>query len=86
MDLVSTSLRINPNPFDKSIRVNWDELLKKDQMDIEIIDIYGNQRLSLYYTIGEELDLSFLAAGVYFLKLNGDRDGGQVTRLILKTN
>jgi hypothetical protein len=79
------SISITPNPSDGRFRLNITKL--KEQLNLEIRDIDGKlvyeDRLNVNGSMTEELDLTGLAKGVYFLKLQGE-ESSKVEKLIIQ--
>jgi hypothetical protein len=66
------SLRIYPNPTTGKFKIEIADQTHNDGENIEIYDIFGKHLLSLPSLLSPEttIDISYLANGIYFLKLN----------------
>jgi M6 family metalloprotease-like protein len=72
----NTAIKIYPSPTNGKLRVTGYELRISDNRtsDIEIFDIVGKKQESRISEIGQseiEIDISHLASGLYFLKVDG---------------
>ena len=68
LQVTSNELRVFPNPTDGKLRVTSNEL--RENTLIEIYDVVGKCHLSLV-TCNGIIDISHLANGLYFLKVEG---------------
>jgi len=67
-------LKAWPNPFKNSIHINANQLNGKENTTLGVVDILGKTLYQKEYKnitqMNEELDLSFLSHGIYFIHLN----------------
>ena len=68
--ITNHELRIYPNPTDGQLRITNYEL--RENTVIELFDVYGRKHVSrfTFHNSHIEIDISHLASGMYFLKVN----------------
>ncbi len=68
---IASKVLVYPNPSSGQISIEWENDLAPEQVDIQIYDTFGNLMLSLSRSAVEaqEIDISFLKSGVYFLRV-----------------
>ena len=82
-DFSDTKFAVNifPNPFKNKIKItsNFNEVT------VYLVDTLGKKVFSANYTKEQELDLSFLNPGIYFLKSYSENGEALKTKKIMKT-
>jgi len=69
-EVTTTQIKVYPNPTNGKLKIENGELKIGN---VEIYDIYGKKQLSIFnfqFSI-DEIDISLLAKGMYFLKIDG---------------
>jgi hypothetical protein len=73
----NSSYKIYPNPTTGMLRVTSDELqVTSDKLQVEIFDVYGRKCHASHITRHEnDIDVSHLPAGIYFIKIENEFAG-----------
>jgi hypothetical protein len=69
-ELLMNEMKLSPNPVENSLHITASDLKNKEALTVKLYDVLGKEALSAVYK--EELDLSGLEKGIYFLSLYQD--------------
>ena len=78
----ASTFRIYPNPTTGQLRIAGRDALQCVSTNVEIYDIYGRKCHVSRVTRNENIDISDLSNGIYFLKISTEH--GMVTKKIVK--
>lgn len=71
-ETVTTPWQLYPNPTNHSLRLKGEAHLNKERVQVEIINSTGEICLTETLKLEEDLDISILEPGLYFLKIEND--------------
>ena len=67
---LSNHLKVYPNPSEGLYNIELSDALLNELSEISIQDAFGQQVMRMDIVSGQQIDLSHLAAGMYFMKLS----------------
>ncbi|MFN2261831.1 MAG: T9SS type A sorting domain-containing protein [Psychroflexus sp.] len=81
VDFSSESINIYPNPTSDFIEISSD---LTTEFEVQIFDMNGKMLMNLDNINNNKIDLSELASGVYFIKLQSENQNNFVTKKLIK--
>ncbi|MGC9332436.1 MAG: C10 family peptidase [Bacteroidales bacterium] len=67
IDSINNQIKIYPNPFTDKVFIEYNDL---DNLNIDIFDIYGKKVLSIKHFSKNKINLGYLNAGVFLIKIS----------------
>ncbi|MEO6883812.1 MAG: T9SS type A sorting domain-containing protein [Bacteroidia bacterium] len=84
LSMNSNLISLFPNPANTFIHINCSSSLLLNTLNITIYDAFGRNVLSnSAFKINETLDISALSAGIYFVKIQDEKNNFSVKKLVI---